>query len=191
MQNVLIISGHPNLQESIGNATILSKVAKALPEAEIRYLDALYPDYQINVAQEQKALLKADVIVWQFPFSWYSVPGLMKLWIDRVFVHGFAHGSTAKLVGKKLIISFTAGAPESLYSPDGMFGHDIQHYMAQFKTTALLCNLAFEDPVYTLGISYSGRDEAKIREQKSMAEAHAARLITAINATAAVSEMAV
>lgn len=191
MQNVLIISGHPNLNESIGNAIILGEVAKALPEAEIRFLDALYPDYQINVAQEQEALLKADVIVWQFPFSWYSVPGLMKLWIDQVFVHGFAHGSTAKLDGKKLIISFTTGAPESLYSPEGFFGHDIQQYMTQFETTALLCNMNLHNPVYTFGISYAGRDEAKIHEQKAMAKDHAGRLIAAIKETAPALKMAV
>ncbi|MGO2155243.1 MAG: NAD(P)H-dependent oxidoreductase, partial [Serratia proteamaculans] len=97
MTNILIISGHPNLSESIGNATILNEVASALPEAEIRRLDWLYPDYKINVNEEQESLLKADVIVWQFPFSWYSLPGIMKLWLDEVFVHGFAHGSTAKL----------------------------------------------------------------------------------------------
>lgn len=191
MQNVLIISGHPNLTDSIGNATILDEVAKALPEAEIRLLDALYPDYRINVAQEQEALLKADVIVWQFPFSWYSVPGLMKLWLDQVFVHGFAHGSTAKLGGKKLIISFTTGAPEGLYSPEGLFGHGIGHYMAQFETTALLCNLDLQDPVYTYGISYAGRDEAKVREQKAMAKDHAERLIAAIKESATALKMAV
>ncbi|MCS2172907.1 NAD(P)H-dependent oxidoreductase [Scandinavium sp. TWS1a] len=191
MQNVLIISGHPIINESIGNATILGEVAKALPDAEIRFLDALYPDYQIDVEREQEALLKADVIVWQFPFSWYSVPGLMKLWIDQVFVHGFAHGSTAKLGGKKLIISFTAGAPESLYSPEGFFGHGIEQYMAQFETTALLCNLDLQDPIYTFGISYAGRDEDKIREQKAMARDHAERLITAIKATAPALKIAV
>jgi putative NADPH-quinone reductase len=191
MPNVLIISGHPNLNDSVGNATILDAVAKALPNTEIRRLDALYPDYQIDVAQEQEALLKADVIVWQFPFSWYSVPGIMKLWIDKVFVHGFAHGSTAKLAGKKLIISFTAGAPEGLYSHDGVFGHDIKEYLTQFETTALLCNLDLQAPVYTLGISYAGRDEARVREQKKMALEHASRLISAIKETAQVLEPAV
>lgn len=191
MQNVLIISGHPNLSESIGNATILDEVAKALPGAKIRFLDALYPDYRIDVAREQQALLEADVIVWQFPFSWYSVPGLMKLWIDQVLVHGFAHGSTAKLGGKKLIISFTAGAPEGLYSPEGLFGHDIQQYITPFETTALLCNLDWQEPVYTFGMSYAGRDEAKVLEQKALAKVHAARLITAIKETTLALKMAV
>ena len=44
----------------------------------IRKLDALYPNRRFDIAAEQDALLKADVIVLQFPFSWYSVPGLMK-----------------------------------------------------------------------------------------------------------------
>lgn len=184
MHNVLIISGHPDLTTSVGNATILSDVALALPEAEIRRLDSLYGDYQINVADEQAALLKADVIVWQFPFSWYAMPGLMKLWVDVVFTHGFAHGSTAKLGGKKLIVSFTAGAPRELYSPEGFFGHDIEDYLAQFETTAALCNLELQAPVYTCGISYAGRDEAKTAEQKALAKTHALRLIDAIHSAA-------
>ena len=162
MQKVLIISGHPNLKESVGNATILDEVMQALPEAEIRRLDWLYPDYNINVEQEQNALLSADVIVWQFPFAWYSVPGLMKLWIDLVLVHGFAHGSTARLGGKKLIISFTTGAPQAMYSPEGFFSHPVEDYLLQFETTAALCNLDLQTPVYTCGISYAGRDEAII-----------------------------
>lgn len=180
MTNVLIISGHPNLTESVGNATILNQVTQALPDAEIRRLDWLYPDYRINVADEQEALLKADVIVWQFPFSWYSVPGLMKLWIDVVLVHGFAHGSTARLGGKKLIVSFTTGAPQALYSPEGFFQHNVEDYLTQFETTAALCNLDLQTPVYTCGISYAGRDEAKIAEQKVLAKEHAIRLINTI-----------
>lgn len=191
MQKVVIISGHPNLKDSVGNATILADVAKALPDVEIRHLASLYPDYNINVEDEQEALLKADVIVWQFPFSWYSVPGLMKLWIDLVLVHGFAHGSTAKLGGKKLIISFTTGAPQTLYSPDGLFKHDIRDYLAQFETTAALCNLDLQTPIYTCGISYVGRDEAKKIEQQAAAHEHARRLVDAIKATASDLKMAV
>lgn len=112
MAHILVVSGHPDLNHSIANATILDELATALPDAEIRRLDWLYPDGKFNIAAEQESLLQADVIVWQFPFSWYGLPGLMKQWLDEVFVHGFAHGSTAKLGGKKLILSFTTGAPQ-------------------------------------------------------------------------------
>lgn len=86
------------------------------------------------------------MIVLQFPFSWYSVPGLMKLWIDEVFVHGFAHGSTAKLGGKKLIVSFTTGAPATLYQKDGFFKHSVEDYLPQFKTFAALCGWIINNP---------------------------------------------
>lgn len=181
--NIVIISGHPDLTKSIGNATILNEVAKALPDAEIRRLDACYPGHQIDVRAEQEALLKAEAIVWQFPFSWYSLPGIMKVWLDEVFVHGFAQGSTAKLGGKKLILSFTTGAAQALYSAEGAFGHSLDDYLIQFETTARLCNLEMQTPVYTCGISYAKRDE-NIAQQKMLAKDHAARLIAQLKALA-------
>ena len=63
--------------------------------------------------------------------------------------------------------------------------------MTPFETTALLCNLDLQDPIYTLGISYAGRDEAKIQEQKAMAKDHAVRLIAKIKETASSLKMAV
>ena len=171
MKNILIISGHPNLQHSLANAEILAEVEKSLPQAEIR---------------KQDALLKADVIVLQFPFSWYSVPGLMKLWIDEVFVHGFAHGSAAKLGGKKLIVSFTTGAPAALYQKDGLFKHSVEDYLPQFENFAALCGLDYQQPVYTCGIGYTDRsNEEAVNAQKQQAREHAKRLVAAIQATAA------
>lgn len=89
---------------------------KQLADVEVRRLDELYPDYQIDVSAEQDALSRADVIVWQFPFYWYSTPALFKKWIDDVHTHGFAYGSTGnKLHGKKLIVSFTTGVGRRLF----------------------------------------------------------------------------
>ncbi|HAT1621949.1 TPA: NAD(P)H-dependent oxidoreductase [Raoultella planticola] len=181
MKNILVVSGHPELTHSVANATILDEVAAALPDAEIRRLDWLYPDGKFNIAAEQESLLRADVIVWQFPFSWYGLPGLMKQWLDEVFVHGFAHGSTAKLAGKKLILSFTTGASQALYTADGFFGHTIEEYLIPFETTARLCKLELLAPVYTSGISYADRDADKIAQQKTLAREHALRLVDLLN----------
>ncbi|OMP97016.1 NAD(P)H-dependent oxidoreductase [Raoultella terrigena] len=181
MKNILIVSGHPDLNHSVANATILDEVATALPDAEIRRLDWLYPDGKISISAEQESLLKADVIVWQFPFSWYGLPGLMKCWLDEVFVHGFAHGSTAKLGGKKLILSFTTGAPQALYSADGFFEHNVEDYLVPFETTARLCNLQWQKPVYTCGISYADRDTDKTTQQKILAQDHASRLVAMLS----------
>ena len=83
MPNVLVISGHPNLQQSTANSTILAELASGLPTAEIRKLDELYPNFQINVEAEQEALAKADIIVWQFPVNWYHFPAIMQKWLSE------------------------------------------------------------------------------------------------------------
>lgn len=183
MKNVLIISGHPDLNQSVANKIILDEVAAALPDANIRKLDSLYPNWQFDIAAEQDVLRHADVIVWQFPFSWYSMPALMKKWLDEVFVHGFSHGSKGVLGGKKLIVSFTTGAPKEAYAPDAMMKHHVEDYCSQFESTAILCGLDLQPIVYTNGISYSARQsEEQIAAQKALASKHAKRLISAIDA---------
>lgn len=174
MKNVLIISGHPDLSRSVANRTILAEVAAALPATQIRKLDELYPDYNINVTAEQEALLQADVIVWQFPFSWYSLPALMKAWLDNVFLFGFAFGSDTKLAGKKLIVSFTAGSDADSYTKEGVMRHEIPDYYPLFESTASICALDLQEPIYTVGMI---GDDTQLR-----AKEHAARLISAIEA---------
>ena len=126
MNNVLIISGHTDLATSVANKTILETLARRLPEAEIVKLDELYPDFKINVEAEQQRLLRADIIVLQYPLFWYSATSLLERWMEETFRHGFSHGSTGdKLKGKKLVLSFTTGAPETMYGREGAMGYDI------------------------------------------------------------------
>ena len=70
LTNILLISGHPDLAHSFANKTIVETLQGQLGDAiRVRRLDVLYPDYRIDVPAEQQALLEADVIVWQFPFT--------------------------------------------------------------------------------------------------------------------------
>ncbi len=182
-QNILIVSGHTNLDGSFANKTILDELKQRLPEAEILLLDKTYPDFRIDVPAEQQRLEKADVIVLQFPFFWYGMPSLMKKWIEDVFVYGFAHGSTGnKLHGKKLIISFTSGAPKELYQIDAPQNYPIEEFMPPMKQFANLCGLDWQDYVYTGGLSYVGRDNEKVmKEMQAKAVNHADRLVSQIN----------
>jgi len=105
MKNVLIVSGHTDLNESVANKKILEELSRELPYAQIDYLSELYPDFKIDVSQEQQKLLDADVIVLQYPMFWYSMPSLLERWMEETFRHGFSHGSNGnKLKGKKLIV---------------------------------------------------------------------------------------
>ena len=107
MNNIktVIIFAHPNLESgSIANKIIINQI-KDKTDIKIRNLYQLYPDFKIDVVAEQKALTEADIIVFQYPFHWYSLPGLLKEWLDKVFLYGFAYGSGGnKLNGKEFLI---------------------------------------------------------------------------------------
>ena len=179
-KNILIISGHPDLSKSFANKIILDEVQEQLPQSEFVFLDQLYPDYKIDVAAEQQKLIEADVIVLQFPFFWYSMPALMKKWVEDVFIHGFSHGSTGnKLHGKKLIVSFTYGAPESMYKHGGLQNYTIDEFLPSLKQFANLCGLEWADHISTGGLSYlSHHDEGKLALMKQEAIGHAQKLIS-------------
>lgn len=180
MKHVLIISGHTDLAHSVANKQIIETLEEHLPEARVSQLDALYPDFAINVKAEQEKLLWADIVVLQFPLFWYSAPSILHRWMEETFVHGFSHGSTGdKLKGKLLLLSFTTGAPEAYYdkatSPSG-FG--IDDYLTPYKSMCALTQMQYDGYVFTGGVSYANRTTPElIAEQKAVAVNHAERLI--------------
>ena len=175
MKNVLIVSGHTDLKnDSVANKTIINELKRLLPEAEYDILSDLYPDYRFDVKAEQKKLVKADIIVWQFPVFWYSMPSIMHRWIELVFVHGFSHGSKGDaLKGKILIPSFTFGASED-YPIDEIV-------MQQIKEIAALCRFNLQDHICTPAVSYALRnDPEQLLQIKKLSKEHARKLINRI-----------
>lgn len=175
MKNVLIVSGHTDLHgDSCVNRIIMKDMGELLPDTVLDDLSALYPDYRIDVAAEQAKLVTADVIVLQFPIFWYSMPSLLAKWMEDVFVRGFSHGSTGKaLAGKKLILSFTTGAPENAYGAN----FPLEMLTGRFRQTAGLTGMIYEGYVYTGGVSYADRtDPARAAAMQEAAHVHAKRL---------------
>ncbi|WP_315983290.1 NAD(P)H-dependent oxidoreductase [Aliamphritea spongicola] len=128
---------------------MLEALHSGLESTDIRRLDSLYPDYRIDVAAEQQALLEAEVIILQFPFYWYSVPALLKKWLDDVLAYDFAYGANGdKLKGKDLVLSFTIGGPEEAYDPQGYNHFPIAELIKPLQQTAYLAGMNFQ-PRYT------------------------------------------
>ncbi|WP_439327793.1 NAD(P)H-dependent oxidoreductase [Lonepinella sp. BR2357] len=179
MSNILIISGHPDLNQSAANRTILSELEKALPTADIRHLAALYPNYQFDVEAEQAALLKADVIVWQFPVHWYHLPAILQKWLSDVFTFGFAYGPATQLAGKKLIISCTTAGAEEAYQHGGAQNYTIEELSYGYKQTAALCGLEFGEIVHSGGMLYipGVNTEDDLKAVQAKAVKHAERLV--------------
>lgn len=78
-----------------------------------------------DVKEEQDHIRWADVLTVVSPVWWFSLPSILKGYIDRVFSYGFAYavnenGLTGLLAGKKVFIFNTTGGPEQGYIPTGM-----------------------------------------------------------------------
>ncbi|KZN62197.1 NAD(P)H-dependent oxidoreductase [Pseudoalteromonas luteoviolacea] len=182
MSRVVVISGHPNSEGSNANSVILNELKRSVTELDVRYLDLLYPDFQIDVKAEQDALIDTDIIILQFPFYWYSIPALLKKWIDDVFAYDFAFGANGdKLKGKDLILSFTVGGPEESYDPLGYNHFTIEQLIYPLQQTAYLTGLNFNKPIYTHRMVYVEGVYNKLEDVQSRAASHAQRLIALID----------
>ena len=177
MTKLLVVSGHVDLAHSVANKAILAGLRKEFPNAEIDDLAELYPDYKIDVKAEQDKLVKADVIVLQFPFYWYSCPSIMRKWFEDVLSYGFAYGSSGKaLAGKKLLVSFTMGAAKELYNRNGLEHFAVEEFMPQFTNLANLCSMQWCGYLCTGGYSFV----AEQTKQIEMANEHTKELVEKI-----------
>ncbi len=74
-----------------------------------------------DVLAEQARIDRADTLVLVFPIYWWSMPGQLKGWIDRVFTNGWAYdegadGKVSKLLGRLGVRLVAIGAAdEDLY----------------------------------------------------------------------------
>lgn len=154
MKTVMILA-HPDFENSIANKRVVEQLKKNRDQFEVRDLTALYPDFKMDVEAEQKALLEADTIVFQYPFYWYNMPGILKEWFDQVFTYGFAYGSTGdKLKGKNFLLSFTIGGPKDAYQTEGYNNFPIKEFTYPMIQTANLAQMNYIEPVYGHGLIY-------------------------------------
>ena len=148
---VLIQVYHPLMHKSRVNRELI-KAIDDLDGVSIRLMYDLYPDFHINIKEEQRLLEEHDIIVWQHPFYWYSSPSLLKEWIDVVLQHGFAYGRDGKaLVGKKVITSITSGGRRDVYQEGGLRKYTIRQLLAPFEQTVRLCNMLYLPPFVVHG----------------------------------------
>ncbi len=84
--------------------------------------------YKENLLTEMKALEEADLLVFNFPLWWFSMPAILKGWVDKVISYGFAYGGEygiykeGRFKGKKAFLSITTGSPEIYYTKEGVHG---------------------------------------------------------------------
>ncbi|HBK45243.1 MAG TPA: flavodoxin family protein [Xanthomonadaceae bacterium] len=85
-----------------------------------------------DVEEEQRKVLAADAVIFQFPLWWFGMPAIMKGWVDRVWAFGLAYGyrgagnayryGEGGFAGKRALLAVCVGGPALDYSPRGING---------------------------------------------------------------------
>src|SRR4051812_27223967 len=149
MADVLVLVAHPDLARSRVNRALAAQ-ARLLPSeaVELRDVYALYPDYVIDIEAEQAALAQARTVVWVHPIQWYSMPALMKLWVDEVLAFRWAYGPGGRaLAGKCLWLAASTGGVETSYQKLGSADHPFEPFLAPYRQTAEMVGMRFLDPL--------------------------------------------
>lgn len=81
-----------------------------------------------DIMQEVEKLKRCELLVLNFPVFWFSMPAIMKGWIDRVFLSGVSFGGKrfydrGGLRGKRALVTATIGSREHMFGPDAVHGN--------------------------------------------------------------------
>jgi glutathione-regulated potassium-efflux system ancillary protein KefF len=154
-----VLAAHPNWRESRVNRHLLA-AARQAPGVHVQDLYARYPDYDIDVTREQANVEAAQLVVLLHPIQWYSMPALMKLWLDEVLTYGWAYGSRGTaLQGKDLWLVATTGGAETSYHPQGYNRFFFDAFLPPYEQTAFLCGMRFLPPLLLHGAQRASPQE--------------------------------
>lgn len=136
MKKILIINGHPDKESFNFGLSESYKLGAKKSNAEIREINIgalnFNPNLQFgyrkrmelepDLLEAQNKLKWADHIVWVYPVWWGSVPAIMKGFLDRVLLPGFAFNKRKnslwwdkRLTGKTARIICTLDQPSWYY----------------------------------------------------------------------------
>jgi glutathione-regulated potassium-efflux system ancillary protein KefF len=150
-RSILVLAAHSDWRESRVNRRLLA-AAHEVEGVQVQDLYVSYPDYDIDVAAEQALAQSADLIVLLHPIQWYSMPALLKLWLDEVLTYGWAYGTGGTaLQGKDLWLVATTGSAESSYHPQSYNRYFFDAFLPPYEQTAALCGMRFLPPLVLHG----------------------------------------
>ncbi len=178
MKKIVIINGHPD-EESYNfglaaaykkgaeraGATVIDIIIKDLtfnPNLQFGYRKRTELEPDLLIAQEK--ITWADHIVWIYPVWWGSMPAILKGFIDRVFLPGFAYQKRENSVWwDKLLKGKSARIISTLDQPKWYYWliYRRPSYNAMKKLTLEFCGIS---PVRTTTIGPIRLSKAEFRE---------------------------
>lgn len=135
---------------------------------------ALAPD----IRAELDKLIQADFVIFNFPLYWFSVPAIMKGWIDRVLVSGLCYGGTrfydqGGLAGKRAMVTLTLGGQPHMLQPGGVHDDLLDMLRPLLRGTLAYVGMTVLPPFVAYHVPY-----VQPQERSAMLDAYRARLRT-------------
>ena len=118
-----------------------------------------------DIAEELAKVLRADLLVFTFPLYWFSVPAMLKGWIDRVLLSGPCYGGRriygqGGLAGKRAFTAFSLGGREHMFGPGALHGElasgMLRHF---FQGTLGYVGLGVHEPFVAHHVPYLSEEE--------------------------------
>lgn len=80
-----------------------------------------------DIAAEVDKVQWCDLLILNFPLYWFSVPAILKGWIDRVMISGLFYGGKrlydrGGMRGKRALAALTLGGREHMFGPQAIHG---------------------------------------------------------------------
>ena len=139
-----------------------SYLVYALEQRHAYETGSLAPD----IAAEVQKLKACDLLLLSFPLFWFSVPAILKGWIDRVLLSGLTYGGKrfydrGGLVGKKATIGITLGARPHMFGPDAIHGEIETMLRPILRGTLWYTGMQVLPPFYAYHVPYIPADARK------------------------------
>uniref|UniRef100_UPI00020B9EAA Ribosyldihydronicotinamide dehydrogenase [quinone] n=1 Tax=Homo sapiens TaxID=9606 RepID=UPI00020B9EAA len=119
-----------------------------------------------DITDEQKKVREADLVIFQFPLYWFSVPAILKGWMDRVLCQGFAFDipgfyDSGLLQGKLALLSVTTGGTAEMYTKTGVNG-DSRYFLWPLQHGTLhFCGFKVLAPQISFAPEIASEEERK------------------------------
>lgn len=166
-KKVLVILAHDDMTISRVNKRFALEL-ESDTNIEVRDIKTLYPDFKIDVKEEQEAIKKADKIIFQFPMFWFNAPSILKEWMDKVYTLGFAFDVTKEgyqrreLEGKDFMLAVSMGGAKDAY--EGEKVKSVNECLTPYIYTSKFCGMRVVEPFYVYGAMSRGLTDEKLEE---------------------------
>lgn len=116
-----------------------------------------------DIRNEVAKLAKCDLLVLNFPVFWFSVPAILKGWLDRILIAGLCYSAgnfydRGGLAGKRALVTATIGSREHMFGERAIHGEFACMFKHLLQGTLAYSGLEVVQPFVVWRLPHAGRE---------------------------------